>query len=324
MISKKSFLELTEEKQIDALEHLDPNDATDLLQELPKKIRDDLLEKVDKDIQHELVTLLEFDPDSAAGLMSLDYVQADVSMKMEEIAEKVKTHEHRTGRVPIILILDENKLKGYLPIFKLGITNPKEKAEKYIKPIHTIHHGAKAKDVLRIFENDPHGKLAVLNGDKILGIIYSEDILRLVNQQRSHSLDEFAGIRHEETVFDSARSKFLFRYKWLIINLATAFLAAFVVSLFEDTISKTVLLAVYMPIVAGMGGNAGTQTLAVMVRGMALHDLKWGSILNALQNEVIAGFLNGLINGAIVLFIVYFFNHNLLVGIVLAAAMVIN
>ena len=125
-------------------------------------------------------------------------------------------------------------------------------------------------------------------------------------------------------MLDGAADKVKFRYKWLIINLGTAFLASFVVSLFGSTISKYVLLAVYMPIIAGMGGNAATQTMAVMVRGIALKQIDLKSPFNALKKEVLAGAINGIINGIIVALVVIIINHDLMIALILAMAMVAN
>lgn len=321
---KEVFTRLMEIEQLNLLEHLDPNDATDLLQLLPEKARNKLLEKLDKKFQEAISVLLQFDPDTAAGLMSLDYIQVDERSSLKEVTEKVRVHEERTGRMPTILIMQNGKLIGHLPIYRLALGNLREAAGKFARRMNVIRHAASMKEVIKIFQRDPHGKVAVLNEDKVLGIVYAEDVLGLINQQRGKSLYEFAGLNEEETVFDNAGKKFHFRYKWLIINLATAFLAAFTVGLFEGTIAKHVLLAVYMPIVAGMGGNAATQTLAVMIRGLAFHDLKMDSLSYALKNEVIAGFLNGAVNGVIVFVIVYLFNNDAMIGIVLALAMVIN
>src|SRR6185295_3919821 len=118
------------------------------------------------------------------------------------------------------------------------------------------------------------------------------------------------GIRKEESVSDSTKRKVRNRYRWLIINLATAFLAAFTVSQFRDTLSKYVLLAVYMPIVAGMGGNAATQTLAVLVRGIALKQIELKTATRTLWNEMGSGLINGLINGVLVAAVVVAVNHD--------------
>ena len=135
---------------------------------------------------------------------------------------------------------------------------------------------------------------------------------------------DFAGVHAEESVLDPAFYKIKLRYKWLIINLGTAFLAAFTVGLFEETISKFVLVAVYMPIVAGMGGNAATQTLAVLVRGIALKQITLKNAWPALRNELLAAGVNGVINGVIVAGVVLFVNNDIRMALVLAMAMLIN
>ena len=128
----------------------------------------------------------------------------------------------------------------------------------------------------------------------------------------------------EETVTDPATRKIQLRYKWLIINLGTAFLAAFTVGQFESVLSKFVLLAVYMPIVAGMGGNAATQTLAVMVRGIALKQIDLKTAYRTLRSELGSGLVNGLINGLLVAAVVLIMNGDVKIAFILAIAMIIN
>jgi magnesium transporter len=197
--------------------------------------------------------------------------------------------------------------------------------KKYIKRMPTISYAADHQTVIDTFHTHPHGKIAVLTDDDlVVGIIYSDDVLQLIESQSGQSLYDFAGVSDEENVTDTTRKKVKFRYKWLIINLATAFLAAFTVSQFQATISKYVLLAVYMPIVAGMGGNAATQTLAVVVRGIALRQISIRTAWQTLKNEIGAGFINGLINGLLVALIVILKDRDWKIAIVLALSMVIN
>ena len=160
--------------------------------------------------------------------------------------------------------------------------------------------------------------------DSILGIIYSDDILKIIEKKSADNLYGFAGVSEEEDIYDSPLTKVKNRYKWLLINLVTAFLAAAVVSLFQDTISAFVLLAVYMPIVAGMGGNAGTQTLAVVVRGLALKEIELKTAKKAIINEIIAGAINGAINGILVALVAWLWNGSFMLGIIVFIAMIVN
>lgn len=324
-VQKSLVMQLNDAEMISILERMDPNEAADILRLVPVQKQKKLIEEVNTQMSSNINMLLSFEPNTAAHLMSLDYVLADKKDSIRTIFEKVDIHEKRTGKFPIVLVAEDHRLLGYIPGYKLGLAKLNETAFKYVKKIATLSYDTGEKKVLKFFMKNPHAKVVVLGkNENVLGIIFSDDIIRLLRKQESASLYNFAGVSDEESIFDTVRRKVEFRYKWLILNLGTAFLAAMTVSLFESTIAKNVLLAVYMPIVAGMGGNAGTQTLAVMVRGMAFNKLGWKEIKITLRNEIMAGFLNGLMNGLIVFTIVLLVNKNIMVASVLGVAMIIN
>lgn len=324
-VRRELLRSIPDEDVVHILQTVDPDDATDYLQLLGPKKRERVLHLLSQDLKDSLSTLLEFDAETAAGLMTLDYIQADTSDTIATVAKKFRSHEKRTGRPPVILMMKEGKLAGFLPGHELGFARQNELVGKYIKRIPSISYAARHDEVFDMFHAHPHSKVAVLNdaGD-VVGIIYSDDVLKIIQEQEASGLYDFAGISQEETVTDSARKKVEHRYRWLIINLGTAFLAAFTVGLFEDTLEQFVLLAIYMPIVAGMGGNAATQTLAVLVRGIALKQIELRTALRTLKNEVGAGLINGLINGLIVAVVVMVLNQDAKIALVLAMAMVIN
>jgi len=311
---------------VEIIEAVDPDEATDLLQLLKPKRRTRLLELVSDELKHSLSVLLEFDAETAAGLMTLDYVQVSISSTISEVAKKFKLHEKTTGRPPVIVVMKEDhKLAGFLPGHELGFGRHNEKITKYTKKLPSISYAANHEEVGQLFKTHPHSKVAVLNDkEDVIGIIYSDDVLHLMQEQEGSSLYEFAGIRHEESISDPIRKKVQNRYRWLIINLGTAFLAAFTVGLFEETLNKFVLLAVYMPIVAGMGGNAATQTLAVLVRGISMGQIELKSAARTLRNEVGAAFINGIMVAVLVALVVFFLNDDIKIALVLALAMVTN
>ena len=308
------------------LENLDPDEATDILQLFPAAKRTDLLEILSLRMKHAVERLLGFDPKTAAGLMNVDYIQVGENETIAEVAKQFKIHEKRTGRLPAIIVLrSDGKLAGYLPGHELGFAQLKDKAKKYTRRIATIRHSATHEEAVDLFRAYSHAKIAVIGAnDNVMGIIYSDDIARVLREQTAVSLYNFAGVAKEESVFGGAGEKIKFRYKWLIINLGTSFLAAFVVSMFDQTIAKYVLLAVYMPIIAGMGGNAGTQAMAVMVRGITLKQIDFKSSFGALKNELLSGFANGVINGALVAIVILFANRDPLLALVLFLAMIVN
>jgi magnesium transporter len=324
-VRKNVLMNLSEPELVALLEKVDPDEATDLLQLIGPKKREKIMQELSQNLKDTLGTLLEFDPNTAAGLMTLDYIQVEPDTDLAAVSQKAKHHEDRTGRLPIVLVIENGHLLGSVPGHRLVFGNPKEKVSAHVRRTPTIKYTASHDAVLEQFRTHPHDKVVVLSDDKtVLGIIYSDDVLQLMHEQENASLYDFAGLSDEESVMDSTRRKVKFRYKWLIINLFTAFLAAFTVGLFEETLTKYVLLAVYMPIVAGMGGNAATQTLALVVRGLSLKQIDLRTAGRTLRNEMSAGFINGLINGFIVAFIVIAKDHDYKIALVLALAMVIN
>lgn len=262
---------------------------------------------------------------TAASIMSPDFIQVDDTATVEVVSKRLRAYEKRTGRPPAILVLRQGRLVGCLPAYELGLRKPLEKIHRYVREMAVVGPNAKQREIVATFRGHPHDKVAVVDEDgSVLGIIYSDDLLRLLHEHSARALFSFAGVKDEENVHDSATSKVRHRFKWLLVNLGTAFLAAFTVSLFKETISQVVILAFYMPIVAGMGGNAGTQTLAVLVRGIALKQIELRSAVKALTNEVLAGSINGLLNGLLVGFVVYLLHHDIRLSLVLSCAMVIN
>ena len=283
------------------------------------------MEKLGKEIKEKVEFLLKFNPKTAAGIMSLDYVEVDKDITFEQLSEIIKKHEIGTGKFPTILVVEDGFLIGELAGHVLALHKGKEKINKYIRELSHIEYNRDEDEVIDTFKKNMHDKIVVLDEDNsILGVICSDDILKLIGEYSVSSLRDFAGVSEEEDVLDSALTKVKNRYKWLIINLGTAFLAASVVSLFQETISAFVLLAVYMPIVAGMGGNAGTQTLAVVVRGLALKEINLKTTKKIIINEVLAGGINGIISGVLVAIAAILWNNNPVLGLIVGLSMVIN
>ncbi len=305
---------------------LDPDEVTDVLGFADEETREAILARLDENRREKVAYLLDFRPHSAAGLMHLNYITADVTRDIETIEDRVKRHEARTGRLPTIFITDEGELVGELPGQTLALAHdgPVDLREHVIET-PTIRYDSEDTDVVEVFRTHPESSVAVLDeDDTILGVIYGEDLLRIIEEDAGETLYEFTGVAEEESVLDGPLAKVRSRYTWLIINLGTAFLAAAVVGLFEDTIAAFTLLAVYMPVVAGMGGNAGTQSMAVTVRGIALDQVSLRTGARSIRNEVIAGALNGAITGVLVAVIASVFNRSPLLGAILGVSMVLN
>lgn len=321
----KLIKNLPEESALAVLENLDPQKAGRILRHVSDETRKELLSKLSERIQKDTELLLGFDMNTAAGLMNLNYIQFEKTLSILEASKEFKKYEKRTGKEPIMIVTNKGKLFGYLPAYKLGLSKPTDPLGKHVHNLPAISHNTRRKEVIQLFHEHLHEKLAILGEHgNFIGIIYADDVLRLLREKEAESLYDFAGVHAEESVLDPAWYKIKLRYKWLIINLGTAFLAAFTVGLFRETISHHVLLAAYMPIVAGMGGNAATQTLAVLVRGIALKQISLKSAWPTLKNEVTSALANGLINGLIIAAIILLINRDPKMALVLALAMIIN
>ncbi|MFH1656523.1 MAG: magnesium transporter [Candidatus Nealsonbacteria bacterium] len=322
---RKIINKLENQKILKMIRYLDLDKAVGLLRTIYEKERkEEIINALSNDIKTKVKFLLEFDPTTVAGLMNLNYIEVEKNLKIKDVFKIVQKYEEKTKKFPEILVIKDGFLLGELPGHSLFL-NPNNKIENYIKKVPSIKYNKSKKEIIKLFKKNPHKQVVVLDRDKsILGIIYSDDIFNLINSELGKDLSVFAGVREEESVYDSAFRKVRNRYKWLIINLGTAFLAAFIVSLFEDTISALVLLAVYMPVVAGMGGNAGTQTMAVVVRGLALREIELKTARKVIFNEIFAGMINGLIIGVLVAGISSYFNKNPMFGLVVGLAMIVN
>lgn len=324
-VQKDILQKLSDEEILNLLNPLDPDKATDIIQVLPPARSRKITEQLNDYVKEKVEFLLKFNPKAAAGIMQLNYIIVSKYAKTNAVLEQLAEYEKKNGKFPAILIVEDGKLIGELPGSSLALHKTHEINEKYIHKLPTLRYDSEVSKVIRSFMNNPHGKVVVLDeNDSILGLIHSSEILQLVDKHAMKDLYGFAGVSHEESALDEPLTKVRFRYKWLIINLATAFLAAAVVSLFESTISKFTLLAVYMPIVAGMGGNAGTQALAVAVRGLVLKEVSLQTSKPLIINEMVAGGINGLINGTIVAIVATYFNHSPALGLVLGIAMIVN
>ncbi len=308
------------------VQRLDPDESTDVLTFVDDETRNAVLNELTERRREKIRYLLQFQPDSAGGIMDLDYVTLDAEANLENAAQRVRRFEERTGRLPIILVEDDTGLRGQLPpeILALAGTSDQLVAE-YVQEIPFVHPEEPDERVVEMFESNPEKTIAVVDEEaSVLGVIHAEDLLRIIEEEAGNTLYEFTGVAEEESVLDGPMVKIKRRYSWLILNLGTAFLAAAVVGLFEDTIQAFTLLAVYMPIVAGMGGNAGTQSMAVTVRGISLGQVNLPTGFRVVMNEVIAGAVNGAITGVLVAVIASLVNQHPVFGLILAVSMVLN
>jgi magnesium transporter len=324
-LQREIMSQLGDAELLQLLTHLDFQQTTTLLRRIDSKRAGKVLSQLNKTVRDKVEYLLRFNPRAAAGLMNLNFVSVGAGSSFRDVSKALEDEEKASGKFPTILVMEGGHLLGELPGHELVWGKPTEHILKKVKRISTLPYDTPEREVMQAFLRHEHGKLAVVDENKaVLGVISTDDILPLIRDHGPGGLYKFAGVTREEDAYDSALLKVKYRYKWLIINLGTAFLAASVVGLFEDILSKFVLLAIYMPIVAGMGGNAGTQSMAVAVRALTLKEIDLHTARSFVINEMLAGAANGAINGVIVAAVATVFNQSPMLGLVLGIAMVIN
>lgn len=304
----------------------DEDDATDILQHLSHTRRVSILKHMRDNKRVKIEKLLKFGSETAGGLMDLNFVLVQPTFTFREVIEKVRLYVDGKRHMPQVIVTSAaGEPVGFIADRVLLFPPQKVTVEDQMQSLPTVSHTMDREQVMQVMSRLRSEVLCVVDEDKqVLGIIHLRDLMKVAQAEATEDVYRFAGVDVEEHALDSAFSKVKRRYNWLLINLITAFLASFVISFFEDTISKFAILAVYMPIVAGQGGNTGTQALAVVVRGLALGDIGWSKAKKVIFKEAIAGSLNGIITGSVAAIAAYLFGAPPILGFCLAAAMIIN
>lgn len=300
-------------------------DACDILRFLPEKRQEEIIKSLPRVRAAALQKLLKYSPEVAGGIMDYNFIIVSHELTFREVKEKMEVREKEFKQIPAVVAQDENKkIVGYLPLQKIIFADPESKIKKFVRNLTLV---SDAEDEAELVKHIQSGAqiLGVVNGNEnFAGVIKIEDLAKLSLKEATENIYGFAGVGKEEDIFDSPLTSIKRRSRWLLLNLGTAFLAAAVVSLFQDTIGKFVLLAAYMPVVAGMGGNAATQTLAITVRAIALGDATLKNSAAILKKEILTSLGNGLLVGLTAGAISYALNYNPVLGFVLFSALAIN
>lgn len=324
---QQSILEkLDTDEILQLLDHFDLQKAENILARIRnQKRREKLALRLKSDLKEKAEYFLRFHPKAELNLLNFNYLLLPEEMTIGQASDAIDEHYSEVGKLPEVLVHKNGACVGEVKPSLLIRESNKKKLAAFVSPVPKVSYQAELEEVVKILKDTKHGKVTVLDSDgSVVGIVYADDALKLFGNDPAASLYDFAGVADSERSRDGMWSKVRHRYKWLIINLGTGFLAASVVSLFENTLNELVLLAIYMPIVAGMGGNAATQTLAVIVRGITVGEVALKNSVRPILNEVGAGMVNGAINGVLIALVATFWNESPMLGLVLGIAMVVN
>lgn len=324
---KRLMASITQDELIEVVEEMETDDAADVISEMPVEDANQVLEGIDKKESIEVRKLLVHPEDTAGGKMQAELVSihedATVEKTIEEIRRKAKDIENISN---VFVVDSHGRLTGVLTLDKLIVAGPqthiKDIADK--DPIK-VRTDLDQEAVAKIFQKYDLMSMPVVDReDRLVGRITVDDVVDVIEEEIFEDFYKMAGLNLDERVLDPARRSIWMRFPWLLVNLGTAFLAASVVKVFQGTIEKLVLLAVLMPIVAGMGGNAATQTITVIVRGLALGELDIKNAKRVIMKEATVGLANGFLTGAAATLIAYLLGANIMVGLLLFLAMTAN
>jgi magnesium transporter len=308
-------------------EGLDDDDVADILQQLPGRITREVLNSMDHQDRARIEQVLNFPDDTAGGLMNTDAITIRARFTLDVVLRYLRRHEEIPEMTDNLIVVNRNdQFIGLLPLRTLLVSDPSSSVrEMMITDMEPIPAYLPDDEVARLFErNDWVSAPVVDDNGRLLGRITIDDVVDVIREDADHTFMSMAGLDEDEDTFAPVFKTAPRRAIWLGINLLTAFIAASMINLFQDTIEKVVALAVLMPIVASMGGVAGTQTLTILVRGIAMGQVGRNNQAWLINRELAVGFLNGILWAGVVAVAASMWFDDWNLGIIIAAAMIIN
>lgn len=322
------LLKITDRKDlVAACENMGSDSMVDLLHVLPEPLLSQLIEIIGANNRALIEEALGYDEHTAGGLMSKDILTVRADVTLDVAARYLRLR----GRVPsstdsLIVVDRTEKFQGILPLSRFLASDPHKKvADVMDARAISVSYRMPSREVALLFEQQKLLSVPVLADDgRVIGRIGVDDVVSVIREEADHSLMGMAGLSEDVDIFSPVMTSAKRRAVWLGINLVTAFLASWVIDLFEHTIQQIVALAVLMPIVASMGGIAGSQTLTLVIRGLALQQVSAGNTVSLFFKEMSVGIVNGLIWAVVVASVAAYWFHDPDLGYLLGAAMMIN
>jgi len=319
--------EMQTDEVIAALDGMQLDDLADLVADLPEALTREVLRSMDRQDRERLDAVLSYDEDTAGGLMNVDIITVRPDVSIDVVLRYLRARAEIPDGTDSIFVVDRHgRYLGSVFLSRLlTIDTQASVAEIMSTDSQPIPARSPSAEVVWDFENrDLLSAPVVDEGGRLVGRITVDDIVDIIRDEAEHSLMGAAGLDEEDDMFAPVVKSAQRRALWLGINLATAFLAASVVDLFQTTLDKIVLLAVLMPVVPSMGGVAGSQSLVVITRAIALGQIDRTNAERILRKELLVGFLNGIAWSLVVALFTYLWFGDWRIGAVIAAAMTIN
>lgn len=321
------LMEFSENKQKNIVEEMSSDELTDLLGMLDEEQVNKILAKMTDEDSRKVRQLLSYDPDTAAGIMATEFVSLKENMTVEETLKYLQSCGEESENIYDLYVVDSfDRLKGVISLKELVTHNFNTKISDIIHTkVESVLFNTDQEEVGHRFEKYGYLTMPVVDSyNRLLGIVTVDDVMQILRDETTEDIHRLGGVDEGEKVDGALRDSVKSRLPWLIINLFTAILASAVVGFFEGTIQTVVSLATFMPIVTGMGGNAGTQTLTIIVRGLALGELNFKNMKKVFLKEVGVGLVSGIVIGVIIGILGFIWEDNFMFGIVIGVAMILN
>ncbi|WP_299582752.1 magnesium transporter [uncultured Microbulbifer sp.] len=318
---------LDTEEMVEIMEGLDADDIADILQQLPERVVSEVLSAMSETDRLRVESVLAYDENTAGGLMDTDTISVRPNLSLDVVLRYLRRHEQLPESTDSLFVINrQGQYIGLLPLSKLLTTDPSVTVREVVSTdVEPIPADMRDTEVAQLFEKYDWITAPVVDeNNRLLGRITIDDIVDVIREGADHSLMSMAGLDEEEDTFAPVRRTARRRALWLGINLLTALLASWVISLFQNTLDKVVALAVLMPIVASMGGVAGSQTLTVVIRGMALGQIGRSNLRWLLSRELGAAAMNALLWSLVMGGVAALWFDDITIAVIIVAAMLIN
>ena len=310
-----------------AVEPLDADELADLVEDLPTEVLPELMASLDAQQRERVQSALSWEDDQLGALMDFEMVTIREDVSLETVLRYLRRFDELPAQTDKLFVINQdNLLTGVLPLHWLLVNSPEKMVSAVMAPdVNTFHPADDAYEVAQAFERydlvtapvvDDHGRL--------IGRITVDAIVDVIREEGESEVLSRGGLREDEDIFASVWSSVRNRWAWLAVNLVTAFVASRVIGLFEGSIQRLVALATLMPIVAGIGGNSGNQTITMIVRALALNQITPDSAKRLWRKELAVSLVNGLVWGGVIGVVAYLLYANVALGLVMTAAMTLN
>lgn len=326
-VRESLIADMDEHEILAAVEPLDADELADLVEDLPTEVLPELMASLDAQQRERVQAALSYPDDQVGALMDFEMVTIREDVTLEAVLRYLRRFDELPAQTDTLFVINQdNLLTGVLPLHRLLVNSPDKKVSDVMAPdVNTFHPDDDAYATAQAFERYDLVTAPVVDGNgHLIGRITIDAMVDVLREESESEALSRGGLREEEDIFASVWKSVRNRWAWLATNLVTAFIASRVIGLFEGSIQQLVALATLMPIVAGIGGNSGNQTITMIVRALALDQISPASARRLWHKEIGVALFNGLIWGGVIGVVAWLLYDNPALGVVMTSAMTLN